>query len=465
MSHWRCYSLTYRPDCQGFVQALLAYEAPIWLDSCAFATAGRYDIIAAEPYAIIKETLDGGIEVSGLTITPHSEETFLSFLRRINPIQSITLGEFAFSGAMGFFTYEHGVHQHGIATHKTASMALPLAWFGLYYFAVVLDHKTQQAHLLYREQPEQKLSVTELKTLWEEGASNTSHELERFKLLQPFSSNMTYQAYVVALKRIREHLLAGDSYQVNFSHCFTAPYEGDAFIAYCYLRKKNPVSYAAFLRLPEADILSFSPELLVEGKERKLITKPIKGTAARANHECEDLRRKQALAESEKDRAENMMIVDLLRNDLSRVCTVESVNVDAYWQIETLASVFHLVSTVSGELEVGKDYIDVMEALFPGGSITGAPKYKTMQLIEQYELAPRSIYCGSIGFISGDQRMCFNIAIRTLTAAHGELSCHAGGGIVIDSTCGEEYQETLDKVSILTHTLLTMGEREVKLSG
>tara|TARA_B110000879_G_C11081006_1_gene474807 strand:+ start:231 stop:992 length:762 start_codon:yes stop_codon:yes gene_type:complete len=238
-----------------------------------------------------------------------------------------------------------------------------------------------------------------------------------FALTKSFQSNISYAQCEDALTKIQKHLSAGNTYQVNYSHCFSAPFEGDAFSAYLILRQKNPSEFAAFLRLPFGDVLSFSPELLVRASVNKLLTKPIKGTAARAFDEKKDKIIKKKLKTCPKNCAENTMIVDLMRNDLSRVAKIDSVHVDTFLEIECLPSVFHLVSTLSAKLANEFSYLDVLHAVLPGGSITGAPKYRTMQLIESLEHQARGVYCGSIGHLSTARNICFNIAIRTITAA------------------------------------------------
>jgi len=224
-------------------------------------------------------------------------------------------------------------------------------------------------------------------------------------------------------------------------------------LAYQALRVINPALFAAFLSTPYAQVLSASPERFLKVENGRVETKPIKGTRPRAGHARLDAELAAALRESVKDRAENVMIVDLLRNDLSKTCRLGSVKVPRLFDVESYATVHHLVSTVTGELGAGRDAIDLLRGAFPGGSITGAPKLRAMQIIEELEPHRRGAYCGSIGYIGYDGNMDMNIAIRTLVYSRGEIRFWAGGGIVADSTLDDEYQETFDKAAAMLKLL------------
>lgn len=443
MAEWQCIAVDYYQDGSAFFKCLLTLKYPIWLDSCAHATSGRYDIFTAAPYQTFNKSTDDSID-------------FLATLKQNLPTECAEFNGLFFSGMMGYFGYEFGVSLDGLSCQNRKISQLPDAWFGLYYWALVLDHHQQRASILFNANKAQALSLVDLQTMWQQ-ATDFKIPLQPFTLTQAFQSNISVDVYQQALSNIHQHLCAGDSYQVNYTHCFSAAFEGEPFEAYCRLRQQNPAEFAAFIRLPEADILSFSPELLVRAKYQHLMTKPIKGTMARGQTPADDLRQKQKLESCSKNRAENMMIVDLLRNDLSLIAEIDSVKVTEFLKVEPLTNVFHLVSSITAKLNQSYDYLDVIRALFPGGSITGAPKYRTMELIEQYETQARGVYCGAIGYLSSSTDMCFNIAIRTMTASQKRIYCPAGGGIVLDSNSQEEYQETIDKVSVLTHTLENYG--------
>ncbi len=259
-------------------------------------------------------------------------------------------------------------------------------------------------------------------------------------------SNFSREGYMSAVQSVRELILAGDIFQANISQCFSASHRGDAWRLYTRLRDESPASFAAFLEFDGSAILSSSPEMFLRvGSDGAVETRPIKGTRPRGSSAADDSRLSAELLASEKDKSENLMIVDLLRNDLSRVCEPGSVFVPALFTLERLATVQHLVSTVRGRLRSDASAVDLFRACFPGGSITGAPKTRAMQIISAVEGIGRGAYCGSIGYFAADGGALFNIAIRTLTLAAGVATFSAGGGIVLDSDPAAEYDETVAK--------------------
>ena len=253
--------------------------------------------------------------------------------------------------------------------------------------------------------------------------------------------------YLDAVARVREYIYAGDIFQANLSQRFEAPLAQPPWAFYRTLRRVNPAPFGAFFDVPGAPILSTSPErfLRVSGGGR-VETRPIKGTRARGVGPEHDAALGQALTESVKDRAENLMIVDLMRNDLSRVCAPGSVRASELFALERYATVHHLVSTVVGDLAPGFDAFDLLRAAFPGGSITGAPKLRAMEIIAELEPSRRGVYCGSLGYWSTTGEMDTSIAIRTAVVRDGRIYFSAGGGIVADSDPEQEYRETLDKI-------------------
>ena len=219
----------------------------------------------------------------------------------------------------------------------------------------------------------------------------------------------------------------------------------------------SPAPYSAYLNLPKVQILCASPERFISVREGQVETKPIKGTRARGGDPERDHQLAEELSCDPKDRAENLMIVDLLRNDLGKSCKPGSVHVPELFKVESYSNVHHLVSKVQGKLADGVDALDVLQGCFPGGSITGAPKLRTMQIIAELEPDPRGIYCGTIGYVGFDGNMDSNIVIRTLVYSAGEVRCWAGGGLVADSQVDAEYQETLDKASAMLELLKIYG--------
>lgn len=269
-------------------------------------------------------------------------------------------------------------------------------------------------------------------------------------------STFTHRGYLDAVSRVREYIVAGDIFQANLSQRFETSLPEPAFDLYRRLRQWNPAPFAAYLDWGDLQVLSASPErfLRLDGERRQIETRPIKGTRPRGLGPMHDAALGRALAESEKDRAENVMIVDLLRNDLSRVCRPGSVRVPELFALEHHPTVHHLVSTVIGELAPSADAVDLIRAAFPGGSITGAPKVRAMEIIAELEPTQRGVYCGSIGYLSATGAMDTSIVIRTYLALRGQVYFQAGGGIVADSDPELEYRETLDKARGLIETLV-----------
>ncbi|MGX5913690.1 aminodeoxychorismate synthase component I [Aliidiomarina sp. Khilg15.8] len=342
-------------------------------------------------------------------------------------------------GAAGYFAYDAGRLVEQIPSQAEADIDLPDIALGFYEHALIIDHQQQRSFVLA---PHSELN--QQTRFWR------PHELHSdmpFHLTGDWQSNMTRDAYLRKIARIHEHLRAGDCYQINLAQRFSAPYQGSEWQAYQRLRAANEAPFSAFMRLAEGAVLSLSPERFIQSdSEGQVETKPIKGTRSRHLDTAADQAAREELANADKDQAENLMIVDLLRNDLSRVCLPGSVRVPALFAIESFAAVHHLVSTVHGRLPQPSDSVKLLRAAFPGGSITGAPKVSAMHIIESLEPHRRSVYCGSIGYINRDGSCDTNIAIRTLVAVEGQLHCWAGGGIVSDSDAEAEFQETLDKV-------------------
>jgi aminodeoxychorismate synthase component I len=270
-------------------------------------------------------------------------------------------------------------------------------------------------------------------------------------------SNLTRAEYDRMLSRCREHILAGDIYQANLSHRFATPFAGDGLDLYRRLRAINPSPFAAYLRFPEHEIVSCSPERLVKLEHGRVETRPIAGTRPRGDDREADRRLQRDLLANEKERAEHLMIVDMARNDIGRVCEAGSVEVESFMHVEAYSHVRHLVSTVTGSLRSEHDAFDVLAATFPGASITGVPKVRCMEIIDALETVRRGVYTGSAGYIGLDGVMDFNILIRTFLLQDGQASFHVGGGIVADSRPEREYEETLAKGRALQEALSTVG--------
>ena len=418
---------------------------------------GRYSFIGIEPFGSF--TYKFGRATWNNIDLP---EPPLEALRRL-------LAQFVFEtdpslppfqgGAIGAVPYEFGWELEGLRSpaHRGNGTLDPLH-FSFYDLVFAFDLLERRVFIVSsgfpeidpERRPERAMARLDYAlSLVEAAPANPS---ARQTAVQGFESNFTQAGYHAAIERVRTHIFDGDIYQANIAQRFVAapPADFSPFAFYGQLRSANPAPYAGFLRCGNATIASSSPELLLRKRGTRVEARPIKGTIARAAGEAEDAEARRSLLASEKDRAENIMIVDLLRNDLSRVCRPFSVDVPIVCGLETYGNVHHLVSVIKGELTDEKDCLDLLAAAFPGGSVTGAPKRRAMEIIEAVEGVPRGYYCGSIGFIGFDGTMDLNIAIRTAILRQdepmGEASFHAGGGITCLSDPQAEYEETHAKV-------------------
>lgn len=358
-------------------------------------------------------------------------------------------------GAVGVFNYDLATRLEKLPTTTTQDIALPLMQLGFYHSAIIFDHKEKQLQLVTLLRDATQL-FAEIETV----VNTESLTHHNFQLSCDWQANMDQSRYTQKFNKVQDYLLAGDCYQINLAQRFEAKYQGDEYGAYCQLRNKNNAPFSAFFRGNNCAILSVSPERFLQVNQGKVQTKPIKGTLPRHSNAQQDKQNAQTLVNSSKDRAENLMIVDLLRNDISKVCIAGSVSVPKIFAIESFAAVHHLVSTIEGILAPPNSAIDALKQAFPGGSITGAPKIRAMQIIDELEPHQRSAYCGSIGYISACGNMDTNIAIRTMVCNNNNIYCWAGGGLVADSTAQSEYQETFDKVSSLLPVLSTLEKHD-----
>lgn len=403
---------------------------------------GRFSIAAAAPSKKLK-------------IYHQQSKTELFALRQMN--KTVTLDkEFNhlpfIGGWLGYWSYDAGHLFETLPQKAEHDLDLPLICMGYYDWALVTDHQLAQTWLVgeFTEQLATELT-TSLNQAYKPINANTAIN---FELTQPFISNLSYNDYQQRFNQVQALLSSGDVYQVNLAQRFSARYQGDLYQAWQLLREQIAAPFAAFMDFDEATILSLSPERFLQATATGLVeTKPIKGTRPRGKSPIEDQQLATELLNSSKDRAENLMIVDLLRNDLGRVCQTGSIQVPDLFTLESFTNVHHLVSRITGQLAAGKDNLDLLAASFPGGSITGAPKLRAMQIIDALEPHQRSVYCGSIGYLDRRGGMDFNIAIRTFIAHKNRLHISAGGGLVADSNGAQEYQETLDKVSRLIRCL------------
>lgn len=426
-------------------------------------TNARYDIIVADPVATI--THNSGTNTvwrkdGNNTVENHCDpiagiesllnEYFGKTARHQAASHALSYLPFKV-GALGYFAYDLGRSFETLPSqaqdcYNASDMAI-----GIYTWSIIKDNKEGLFYLctLANDQAPTKSFIKDL--------VNKSVECNTFSLTSPWNSNLSKAKYDEKIAHIHQYLRAGDCYQVNLAQRFQASFTGDPWHAYCQLRKVNKAPFSAFIRMHESTVLSISPERFLSVKDKQVESKPIKGTRPRGETEAEDAAQIYALRHSEKDRAENLMIVDLLRNDMSKSCQPGSINVPEMFYIESFAAVHHLVTTVKGKLQNNTHPLKVLRNAFPGGSITGTPKIRAMEIIDELEPHRRSIYCGSIGYIGINEDMDTSICIRTLLCENDTLFCWAGGGIVMDSNAASEYQESFDKVSRILPVLASLA--------
>lgn len=434
-------TLPYLANSEPYFERIRHLGHAVFLDSgrpqCPW---GRFDIIAAAPEAVLELQADDNADPFNALLAlyeryqiPLSEHPDLPFQ----------------GGIIGHFSYDLGRATEQLPALAATYTALPDLRAGIYLWAVVVDHHKQSATLVSTTQ----LCSTLIDSIEQLLLTPLDTPAAPFALQTRFSANLTAADYQKKLQQIDDYIHAGDCYQVNFAQRFESTFQGDSWSAYKALRRAAPTPYSAYIETDQQQILSLSPEQFLETKQQVVTTKPIKGTRPRSDDPEVDAKLKQELIDSRKDRAENLMIVDLLRNDLSKVCELHSVKVPKLFRIESYANVHHKVSTVTGALAPDHSPIALLKHCFPGGSITGAPKIRAMEIIEELEPHRRSIYCGSIGYISFCGRMDTSITIRTLLCEEDRIYCWAGGGIVADSDIQSEYEETFSKVNNLLNCL------------
>jgi para-aminobenzoate synthetase component 1 len=415
---------------------------------------GRYDIMVANPITTI--TTNGSISSVWQQNTNQNQKSSLNPLllvqnlleecmprNQVSAPHKTTLPFLA--GALGLFGYDLGKRFERLPNKNADEYSTPDMAVGIYTWSIIKDNLNQKFYLCYLDQYPHP-TIEEIQQLVDSDNTDSS-----FSLTSQWQSNMSQDQYTQKLSCISSYLQAGDCYQINLAQRFSANYVGDEWQAYQRLRVANHAPFSAFIRITDSVVMSISPERFLSVIEQRVQTKPIKGTRPRSNDTKQDQQQIESLLSAEKDRAENLMIVDLLRNDLSKHCQPGSINVPELFKLESFAAVHHLVSKVTGELKTTSSPIDLLQGAFPGGSITGAPKIRAMQIIDELEPNNRNIYCGSIGYLGVFGDMDTNICIRTLLCEHSNnqqvIHCWAGGGIVLDSNPKDEYQESLDKVS------------------
>ena len=408
----------------------------------------RYDILTSDPIEKIyaykdktilenkagrKETKDDPIEVLHKTMDQYKSD----------------IKDLPFSGgAIGYLSYDLGNHYENINQNHN-DIDVPLMAYGIYDWAIVIDHFEKITTLVYSLETD---LIVYLKSCLEKNKINNLQN-KKYQITSDCKSNITFEEYESKFKKIQSYIKNGDCYQINFSQRFSLEYSGSCWTIFNSILPTYCSPYSAYINMPFMTIMCFSPERFLLTNNDVVETKPIKGTRPVSNNPSVNKKSILELTSSDKEKAENLMIVDLLRNDLGRNCEFGTVEVKELFKIETFANVHHLVSTVKGVIAKNSNIYKLLRGCFPGGSITGAPKIRAMQIINELEASNRSVYCGSIGYISFNDRADLNIAIRTIVAKGDNLYFWGGGGIVYDSEVESEYKETFDKIKPLLDLL------------
>ena len=442
--------LAYQQDPLAYFSALRHRPGAVLLDSGSpHAPGGRYDILSCDPRSVLTVDTQGAILVDGIPQPSHNPFTVQQALLDSHPLDVPESSLPFLGGLIGYWSYDLGRMLEPVGEMAPDTLGLPLCRCGLYDWALIQDHHEQRSWLVASQARHEQV----LKWLRQPASPAAA-----FQLSGAFTSELDQAGYACRFAAVQHYIRAGDCYQINLAQRFSARYRGDLWQAYQHLRQATPTPFSGFMAWPGAQgeqaILSLSPERFLRcHADGHVETRPIKGTRPRGETPAADRRLAEELAASPKDRAENVMIVDLLRNDLGRVCRPGSVRVPQLCQLESYANVHHLVSVVCGQLAQGQRPLDLLAAAFPGGSITGAPKVRAMQIIDELEPSRRGPYCGSLGYIDVRGEMDTSITIRTAVADGEQLHLWGGGGLVADSDVTAEYQETWDKIRHLMAAL------------
>jgi para-aminobenzoate synthetase component 1 len=409
---------------------------------------GRYSFIGFDPFLVLRAS-DGEVRLQ----RAEGEEAFrgdvlnaLSGL--LEKYRCTARPDIPFpGGAVGFFSYEFGAKLEKVTSSHVNDLAAPEVELGFYDGILMFDLVAHRAFMVAN--PIDKADPAEIfqrlqRTLSHPRQNQQKKPKSKLEMAGPLP-DFNKNAYLQAVARIKSYIAAGDVYQVNLAQRFASTLPCHPYELYRRLRRRSPAPFASYLNMDSLQVVSSSPERLLRIQNGRVETRPIKGTRPRGTTDADDLRLRAELLASEKDRAELLMIVDLERNDLGRVCEPGSIQVGELFRLETHPTVHHLVANISGQLRPKCGVVDCLRALLPGGSITGAPKIRAMQIIDELETTRRGVYTGAIGYLGFDGNCDLAIAIRTILCAAGRAYYHVGSGIVWDSDPESEFQETIDK--------------------
>ncbi len=448
------------------VFALFANQSnALFLDSAELRNqCGRYSFIAIDPFLTL-ESKNGLIKLNDQVFVGDPWQTLTEQLQRFPQKNHDNLPPFQ-GGAAGFLSYDLARHLENLPEPKRDDMAFPDMALGFYDLVISFDQVEKRAWIVSNGFPEKENTKREMRA--KERLNTLYNQIKQLPECIPLSnkkilekniqSNFNSETYQAAVRKVIDYILAGDIFEANISQRFRVelPTDFSTFSLYQKLRSLNPAPFSAYFNWAATTLVSASPERFLWLENQQVETRPIKGTRPRGKNPEEDKRLADELVLSEKDHAENVMIVDLMRNDLSRVCEDHSVKVPQLCGLESYATVHHLVSVVRGKLQKNLTAVDLLRATFPGGSITGAPKIRSMEIIAEIEPNARGPYCGSIGYIGFNGTMDTSITIRTFAIKNAIATFQAGGAIVADSDPLAEYEETLAKARALRRSLVEM---------
>ena len=454
------------------VRRLIRKPYALYLDggSGQFGSS-RYSFLAVDPFLIFKCKGNGITIADGDGERPVAADPFKYLDELVNSYEiDDSLAPPFLGGAAGYIGYDMGRLIEKIPAMATDDIDIPDAVLCFYGSVIIADHQKKELYAAASGLPETEKALQGKKALQDLEVLIGLADADRFFNEQDgmskdnefcsMDSNFTRDNYTAGVNRVKAYIGSGDVYQVNLSQRFTCDFKRSPFDVYESLSSVSPAPYSCFFNCDDFHILSSSPEAFLKINKSSVETRPIKGTRPRGKSEADDLKMKEELLQSTKDRAELLMITDLERNDLGRVCKYGSIHPQALFELETFSNVFHLVSTIRGELKDDHSHVDCLRACFPGGSITGAPKIRAMEIIEELESCRRKIYTGAIGYFGFNKRSDFNIAIRTILHKKGRYYFSVGGGIVADSDPEMEYEETLHKAKGMMAALKASSKRE-----
>lgn len=431
-------------------------ELAVFLDSALENKLGRYSVIGLYPYLTVKE--EDGVFYKNDVKTEESFEKFMKdYLKEHFEENPTNLPLTA--GAIGYFSYDYGRKFEQIKTRHPKKIQMPEALFTFYDLLIIEDKSEKKLYLTAAGKTENAEKLLE-RTEKEIRQTVSQKKLQKQKELAAFTPNFEKEEYKKTIDQMISYIIEGDIYIANMTQQLAAKSKKDPYEVYRYLRTYNPAPFAGYFNYGGFQIASASPERFLQVRNGIIETRPIKGTRKRGATPEEDTALKQELQESSKDRSELLMIVDLERNDLNHVCEPGTVEVTEHFAVETYATVFHLVTAIKGRMKENLSVMDLIEAAFPGGSITGAPKIRAMEIIDELEHDRRGLYTGSMGYLALDGSCDLNIVIRTAIHRDGVYYLGVGGGITCESELEFEYEETLQKARAVLEAIAEKGGDE-----